>query len=529
MNDYRKAGYAYTFLFGFIGLLFGLFIVALGTLIALITQGLQFSPDNIAQVHTNTPLLWLIDSAPLILAIVFGMIGAREDELRYLRNQWANTVPKQTEELSRVNTELAKQVKERDEFENVLSSGKRQWETIFDSVQDLIIVTNTTGNVIRCNRAAANAFQTGFRQLIGRHVDELFFGSKESSLQSLSTQKAEVNFSKLGGWYEVSSNSLMAENEQQGSVYILRNINDRKKADLDLQLQKKYYESLVKNSPIAIVTLDMNHKIVDCNPAFETMFGFTEKEVMLQDLDSLIAPPEMDSELRTYSDVVEKGEVVHQFTQRKKKDGSLLDVELFGIPVILGVKQIGILGLYHDLTDVKKAQWEAEAAKLLAADKAVDVVQETLVEQESSLPTTEYKPRRRLIKIETIEGIGPVYGDKLATVGIKTTEDLLNFAANRKGRQDLAEQTGISNKLILRWVNIADLMRIPGIGEEFSELLEAGGVDTVKELKMRNPEKLYENLVEINSQKKLARRSPSQAEVESWINHAKELEPLLTY
>ena len=529
MNDYRKAGYLYTFLFGGVGLLFGLFIVVLGTMIALYTEGLAFTPDNIAQVHTTIPLLWLIDSLPLILVIVFGMLGAREDELRYFRNQWENTYPKQSEELRQVSNELAKQIKERDEFENVLSSGKRQWETIFDSVQDMIVASDISGNVIRCNRAAANVFQTGFRQLIGRHVDELFFGSKEFSMQSLSTPKAELNFSRLGGWYEVTCNPLVMGNEQQGWIYILRNVNDRKKADLDLKLQKEYYESLINNVPFATVTLDMNHKIVDCNQAFESMFGFTQSEVLLQDLDTLIAPPEMVSELHTYSNVVAEGEIVHQYTQRRRKDGSLVDVELFGIPAILGGKQIGILGFYHDLTDLKRTQREAEAARLLAVDRATDTVQELLAEQDTSQAVEEYKPPRRLIKIETIEGIGQVYAQKLAAVGIKTTNDLLNLAASRKGRQELVEQTGISNKFILRWVNIADLMRIPGIGEEYSELLEAGGVDTVKELKKRNAEKLHQTLSEINSQKKLARRSPSLTEVESWITHAMEIEPLLTY
>jgi hypothetical protein len=102
-------------------------------------------------------------------------------------------------------------------------------------------------------------------------------------------------------------------------------------------------------------------------------------------------------------------------------------------------------------------------------------------------------------------------------------------AGTRKGRQDLAEKTGISGKLVLKWVNRADLMRVPGIGEEYSDLLEAGGVDTVKELRNRKAENLYKTLTQVNDEKSLVRRPPYLSEVEAWILAAKEIEPRVTY
>jgi predicted flap endonuclease-1-like 5' DNA nuclease len=134
-----------------------------------------------------------------------------------------------------------------------------------------------------------------------------------------------------------------------------------------------------------------------------------------------------------------------------------------------------------------------------------------------------------MIKVETIEGIGPVYAAKLGEIGILTTEDLLTAGATRKGRQELVEKTGVSDKLVLRWVNIADLMRVPGIGEEYSELLEAAGVDTVKELRNRNPNNLYNALIVANNEKNLVRRVPHLTEVQSWVQAAKELEPRMRY
>lgn len=132
-------------------------------------------------------------------------------------------------------------------------------------------------------------------------------------------------------------------------------------------------------------------------------------------------------------------------------------------------------------------------------------------------------------KIEQIEGIGEVYAEKLAAVGINTTDDLLEKCAAAKGRVKVAEETGISRKLILKWTNHADLMRINGIAGQFSELLEAAGVDTVKEFRHRVPANLQPKLVAINEEKNLCNRVPSLSEVERMIAQAKELEPLITY
>ncbi len=130
-----------------------------------------------------------------------------------------------------------------------------------------------------------------------------------------------------------------------------------------------------------------------------------------------------------------------------------------------------------------------------------------------------------MAKIINIEGIGPKYAKKLINFGIRTTERLLLIAAHKRGREDLADQVMIPEKLILEWVNLADLIRIKGIGEEYSDLLEKAGVDTVKELGRRRPETLYSNLVRINYEKKLVRRIPSQNNVQNWVKQSKKLEP----
>lgn len=132
-------------------------------------------------------------------------------------------------------------------------------------------------------------------------------------------------------------------------------------------------------------------------------------------------------------------------------------------------------------------------------------------------------------KIIDVEGIGPVYAEKLANAGIKTTEDYLEKCAKPAGRSKLAEETGISPKLILKWANHADLFRINGIASQFAELLEAAGVDTVKEFRHRVPANLQPKLVEVNNEKNLCNRVPSVSELEKMIEQAKVLPPVLEY
>ena len=132
-------------------------------------------------------------------------------------------------------------------------------------------------------------------------------------------------------------------------------------------------------------------------------------------------------------------------------------------------------------------------------------------------------------KIIDIEGIGPVYAEKLIAVGIDTADKLLAKCAAPAGRKALEDETGISGKLILTWTNHADLYRVKGIGPQFAELLEAAGVDTVKELRHRVAANLAAKVAEVNEEKHLCGRVPAEVEIQKMIDQAKELEPRMTY
>ena len=133
------------------------------------------------------------------------------------------------------------------------------------------------------------------------------------------------------------------------------------------------------------------------------------------------------------------------------------------------------------------------------------------------------------MKISTIEGIGPAYAEKLSEAGVKTTEGLLKAGSTKKGRVDLAATTNIPDKFILAWVNKADLMRIKGIGGQYSDLLEQVGVNTVKELRNRNADNLFNMAEKLNAEKKLVRRTPTLDEVKTWVNAAKSIVPMVKY
>ena len=134
-----------------------------------------------------------------------------------------------------------------------------------------------------------------------------------------------------------------------------------------------------------------------------------------------------------------------------------------------------------------------------------------------------------MTKLNVIEGIGPTYEAKLVEAGVKSIEELLEKGATKEGRAALAEKTEISDKLVLRWINHADLMRIKGVRGEYSELLEASGVDTIPELAQRKAANLYAKMVAVNEEKKLVRKLPTEAQVANWVEQAKALGRMIKY
>lgn len=134
-----------------------------------------------------------------------------------------------------------------------------------------------------------------------------------------------------------------------------------------------------------------------------------------------------------------------------------------------------------------------------------------------------------MASISAIRSMGHRSETKLRKTGVRTTDSLLKIAATRTGRRRLAKETGLQESDILSWVNRADLLRITGVGSEYADLLDVAGVDTIRELRRRNPERLLEAMTELNLRKRLVRRLPTEGMVEGWVEEAKELEPLVAH
>jgi predicted flap endonuclease-1-like 5' DNA nuclease len=132
-------------------------------------------------------------------------------------------------------------------------------------------------------------------------------------------------------------------------------------------------------------------------------------------------------------------------------------------------------------------------------------------------------------KIDDIEGIGPSFAKKLASAKIATTEELLKLCGNPQGRKAVAASTGIGEGKLLDWANMADLMRVSGVSTQYSELLKAAGVDTVKELAQRKADNLAAKVQEVNTAKHLAKATPTVADIQKWVAQAKNLDPRISY
>lgn len=212
----------------------------------------------------------------------------------------------------------------------------------------------------------------------------------------------------------------------------------------------------------------------------------------------------------------------------------------FSLPLSIGILSIiggivALFGAFRARSEEKERAARSGPGIEPAPIEEEPVTEEPVADEPSAdepvadEPAVDKEPGLEHHALTFIEGIGPAYAEKLAAAGINSTETLLERGATPQGRSSIADETGISGKLILTWVNHADLMRIKGVGSQFADLLEEAGVDTIPDLARRNAANLYEKIVAINEEKKLVRHSPSQGDVESWVAMAKELPRIIQY
>jgi two-component system sensor histidine kinase/response regulator len=267
-------------------------------------------------------------------------------------------------------------VTERKQAEAKLEQSETMFRALFDLSPDAVVVIdphdpNVLWPIIDCNVAAG--LMNGYRrdELIGHSVDILNVtpGTQAGQIAYMK-QLREAGIFKLETYHrrkngdifpvEVST-TLITVGERELVIGIDRDITERRRIQTELMREKQFFESLVLNSPTAIVVLDNNEKINSCNPAFEELYGYKSDEILGVMLDTLITTEETRAEAQQYTQQVKNG-TVHAFGKRRRKDNSLVEVEIFGVPVFVAGEKIGTLAIYHDVSELVHARKEAEEA-----------------------------------------------------------------------------------------------------------------------------------------------------------------------
>jgi len=266
-------------------------------------------------------------------------------------------------------------ITDRMDIENRLFVERNLLRTLIDNLPDRIYVKDTLGRKTLSNTADMQASGAkSMQEIIGKtdfdtYPSELANKYWADDKLVLDTQAPTLNQEEYGldkdgntVWVMTSKMPVRDQTGQvMGLVGIGRDITQQKNIELEIKRQKQFYETLISNSPVAIVVLDNEEKISSCNPAFESLYGYHIHEILGTYLDTLITTEETQSEARQYTQRVMR-ETVHALGKRRRKDGSLVDVEIFGVPVFVDGEKVGALAIYHDISEIVRAQQEAEQA-----------------------------------------------------------------------------------------------------------------------------------------------------------------------
>lgn len=354
--------------FPLVGTILGLFFPFLITVIWLLSDGEVLTPNTFLTAQFNEPVLWLVDLFSVFI-ILLSLVNTYQQINAIRQSQrLKGELSKITSELYAVKEVSQREILERHQAEANIIRAKKEWEATFDAISDLILLTDTNGKIIRCNRATTQTLKTSYADLIGKNIEEVFPGVIEPVQKKALTKTQVIPMPSLYGWFEVTGFPFQDGENQQGIIYIFHDIAQRKKAEAEIQRQKQYFESIFQNSPVAIVTLDLNGHIVACNPAFERLFGYTQAEVLGGKLDEIITSKEFRDGAFEFSRRVRQGELIHSVSKRQTRSGELIDVEIFGVPVIVNGQEVGVLNLYHNITELVRARQKAEEADLAKSE-----------------------------------------------------------------------------------------------------------------------------------------------------------------
>ncbi len=351
------------FKYGLIGIFAGLLFILIATVWEIIRLQLGFNLIAIHQVHAAPGLIWIIDTAPLVLGLVFFVAGWRHDQTILLSASLEKQVQERTEELNLVNQQLHQDMATLKQVEAFIERGKREWEATFDALDELVLLVDKDETVIRCNQSVMQHFQKPFNQINGKSLSDLLFPGYPDQTLSPGQQRIE----SINAFMDVEIKQVTFENGVSRKIIVMRDISSEIKARDEIVRQKTYFETLISNIPVAVIVLDVNERIVSCNPSFEKLYQYTEQEIIGGSLDQLINTEETMLQAAQYTQDA-MNSIVHAFGARRRKDGSMVDVEIFGVPIFFHGEKVGALAIYHDISDLMQAKREAEAANLAKSE-----------------------------------------------------------------------------------------------------------------------------------------------------------------
>jgi PAS domain S-box-containing protein len=326
-------------------------------------------------------------------------------------------------------------------FDEIVRQGK-YLETIFSNSPVAIVTVDENSRVLSWSPAAEKLFGYGAAEVLGKDVDSLVANSSavhdeavgftQDGRQNQYVHKITKRTRKDGSLVDVdlSALPLPLENGKTGVVAIYNDIGE-------IQRQRKYYEAIVQNSPVAIVTVDQNSNVVSWNPTAEQLFGYAVDEAIGKNVDAMVAAVEgLQDEAQTYSDQAMR-DTLHVITKRTRKDGSLVDVELSGVPLPLPSGESGLVAIYHDITELQRARHEAVAANeaksafLATMSHEIRTPMNAVIGMSGLLMDTDLNKEQHEYA-ETIRNSG----DALLTI----INDILDFSKIEAGKMELELQ-----------------------------------------------------------------------------------------